>query len=54
MAYFTIDAGPNVHVLCTAADASAVQARLEALPTVESVLVSRPGPAPYALDDHLF
>jgi len=54
LAYFTIDAGPNVHVLCAGADAPAVQARLEALPTVERVLASRPGPAPYALDDHLF
>jgi diphosphomevalonate decarboxylase len=53
-AYFTIDAGPNVHVLCAAEDAPAVQARLAALPSVADVLVSRPGPAPYAVTDHLF
>jgi diphosphomevalonate decarboxylase len=53
-AYFTIDAGPNVHVLCPAADAPAVQARLTALPSVSEVLVSRPGPAPYQLTAHLF
>jgi diphosphomevalonate decarboxylase len=53
-AYFTIDAGPNVHVLCTAQDAPAIEARLAALPTVVNVLVSRPGPAPYRVSDHLF
>jgi diphosphomevalonate decarboxylase len=53
-AYFTIDAGPNVHVLCAAADAALAQARLSALPGVESVIVSRPGPAPITLSDHLF
>lgn len=53
-AYFTIDAGPNVHVLCAAADASAVQQRLAALPSVVDTIVSRPGPAPYAVSDHLY
>jgi diphosphomevalonate decarboxylase len=53
-AYFTIDAGPNVHVLCAAEDAPTVQAHLAALPSVVDVLVSRPGPAPYAVTDHLF
>jgi diphosphomevalonate decarboxylase len=52
--YFTIDAGPNVHVLCEAPNAPLLQARLRALPFVESVLVSHPGPAPFALPEHLF
>jgi diphosphomevalonate decarboxylase len=53
-AYFTIDAGPNVHVICAAHDAPTLQARLTALPSVSTVLVSHPGPAPFALPDHLF
>lgn len=53
-AYFTIDAGPNVHVICAAHDAPMVEARLAALPFVNEVLASRPGPAPFALTDHLF
>lgn len=53
-AYFTIDAGPNVHVLCAARDAPAVQAHLAALASVQDVLVSRPGPGPLCTDDHLF
>jgi diphosphomevalonate decarboxylase len=52
--YFTIDAGPNVHVLCLAEDAPTLQTRLSALPSVVDVLVSRPGPAPFAVTDHLF
>lgn len=53
-AYFTIDAGPNVHVLCASQDAPVVQARLSALPYVVDTIVSRPGPAPFVLPDHLF
>ena len=53
-AYFTIDAGPNVHVLCHAADAALVESKLSDLPSVQRVIVSRPGPAPYSLADHLF
>jgi diphosphomevalonate decarboxylase len=53
-AYFTIDAGPNVHVLCASQDAPVVQARLSALSSVVDILFSRPGPAPFALPDHLF
>jgi diphosphomevalonate decarboxylase len=53
-AYFTIDAGPNVHVICEAQDAPTVQAHLARLPAVQNVLVSRPGPAPFALSNHLF
>jgi diphosphomevalonate decarboxylase len=52
--YFTIDAGPNVHVLCAADDVPTVRMRLSALPAVLDVLVSRPGPAPVAVPDHLF
>jgi diphosphomevalonate decarboxylase len=52
--YFTIDAGPNVHVICAAHDAAVVQSRLAALPAVEEILVTHPGPAPYTVADHLF
>jgi diphosphomevalonate decarboxylase len=53
-AYFTIDAGPNVHVICEAADAAVIESRLNALSSVQRVIVSRPGPAPILLADHLF
>lgn len=42
-AYFTIDAGPNVHVICAAADRLEVQRRLDALLEVQATLVNGPG-----------
>ena len=52
--YFTIDAGPNVHLICEAETAPAVERRLRALPAVRRVLTSHPGPAPRLLDAHQF
>jgi diphosphomevalonate decarboxylase len=34
-AYFTIDAGPNVHVICAAADRAVVERRLQEVPGVQ-------------------
>jgi len=51
--YFTIDAGPNVHLICEAETAAVVETRLTSLPSVERVIVSRPGPGPQLLDEHL-
>jgi diphosphomevalonate decarboxylase len=49
--YFTIDAGPNVHLLCEANNAVEVRTRAQALPGVLDVLVSSPGgPAQLAVD----
>ncbi len=43
-AYFTIDAGPHVKVLCAASDAEAVVAALAATPGVMRTLLLAPGP----------
>nr|UXE44255.1 hypothetical protein Hi04_10k_c1556_00011 [uncultured bacterium] len=43
-AFFTIDAGPHVKVLCAAADAEAVAAALAETPGVLRTLVAAPGP----------
>lgn len=51
--YFTLDAGPNVHVLCEAEHAAAVLARIEGLLPGRKVLVNRPGPAARVHDGHL-
>jgi diphosphomevalonate decarboxylase len=53
-AYFTLDAGPNVHCLCEAADAAEVEAKLRNLSGVRDVLVSRPGDGARLVDYHLF
>lgn len=40
---FTLDAGPNVHVLCAQAASAEVKDRLEHIPGVSRVLVATPG-----------
>lgn len=42
--YFTIDAGPNVHLICEAIDAPAVERELRTVPDVLDVIVAAPGP----------
>jgi len=42
-ACFTIDAGPNVHVLCPASERGAVKRKLESLAGVKSILECTPG-----------
>jgi diphosphomevalonate decarboxylase len=42
---YTIDAGPNVHVLCLSAVAGEVERRLRSLEGVHDVLTARPGGA---------
>lgn len=43
-AYFTIDAGPNVKVLCQPKDEQFVQEALMNIPTVQDVYLCHPGP----------
>ena len=51
--YFTIDAGPNVHLICEADTAAEVERRLRGLAAVRRVLNSGPGAGPQLLDKHL-
>ncbi len=53
-AYFTLDAGPNVHVLTTVEDAPRVAASLCAIPGMQRTLVCAPGGPPVLGDVHLF
>lgn len=41
--YFTIDAGPNVHLICEATQADDIKARAAQLPGVQQVITSGPG-----------
>jgi diphosphomevalonate decarboxylase len=52
--YFTIDAGPNVHLICEAAHAPTVERQARALPGVLEILVSGPGGPARLVDTHLF
>ena len=51
--YFTMDAGPNVHCLCPAAQAGKVEEQLRAL-SVTEVIVSGPGQGVRLVDHYLF
>ncbi len=42
--YFTFDAGPNVHLICQAADQAEVERRLNGIAGVLEVMASGPGP----------
>lgn len=52
--YFTIDAGPNVHLICEADQVAAVQHRLNTLTCIDEIIVSKPGPGVQELAEHLF
>ena len=52
--FFTLDAGPNVHCLCEAAQAEEVEGRLRRLPGVLDVLASGPGEGVRLVDYDLF
>lgn len=51
--YFTVDAGPNVHVICRPEEEPAVAERLGALGPVERVIRDRVGPGPRLDPGHL-
>ena len=52
--YCTIDAGPNVHLICLEQDEEAVATALEKLDHVRLVIRDRVGGAPTLEDEHLF
>lgn len=51
--YFTIDAGPNVHLICEPVFEVEILKRLQKLGSVRSVISSGPGDGPQLLDKHL-
>ncbi|MEE2828300.1 MAG: diphosphomevalonate decarboxylase [Myxococcota bacterium] len=51
--YFTLDAGPNLHVLCEGKHAPRVEAWLTEMAPRAELLHNRPGPGTQLLDEHL-
>lgn len=49
--YFTIDAGPNVHVICAQRDAAEIDRRLQALAEVQFTIVNGPGQGARIVDE---
>lgn len=52
--YFTIDAGPNVHVLCQGQDEGIVRREIQKIHGIEDVIVNRPDYGTRVIPDHLF
>lgn len=52
--YFTIDAGPNVHLICEEKDEQRVLKRLKELSGIEQVIVNKSAPGARLVDTHLF
>lgn len=52
--YFTLDAGPNVHLICEARIADIIVARAREIPEVLQVIVNAPGGAARVIGEHLF
>jgi len=52
--YFTLDAGPTVHLICEAECQEAVLQHLEEIGEVEEVLISGPGEGAHLSEAHLF
>jgi len=53
-AYYTLDAGPNVHIIVEAKDALEVEKRVRELGEVQQILVSGPGDGARTSKEHLF
>ncbi len=53
-AYFSIDAGANVHVICEKKDAKKVEKRLKTISYVKSTTYNEPSEGTHEIDTHLF
>lgn len=52
--YFSLDAGPNVHLICEGKDADQVERLARDVPGVQQVITNAPGGAARIVDEHLF
>jgi len=54
LGYFTIDAGPNLHIICQKKDAKKLQSKLQNLPSTLFTIVNTPCQGAKISDKHLF
>ncbi len=52
--YFTMDAGPQVKIMCLEKDVGEITKRLKDIEGIEDVVLCKPGEAARLVDDHLF
>jgi len=53
-AFFTVDAGPHVHVICQGKDVSSVKTELEKLSEIKTIIDCAIGEGTKLVEDHLF
>lgn len=53
-AYFTIDAGPNVHVMCEEKERDIILGKIQQISGVERIIVNCPAIGAHLVDAHLF
>lgn len=53
-AYYTLNTGQDIHVICRTKDAEAVKERMLQLECVEDVIINKPGQGARLTEDHLF
>jgi diphosphomevalonate decarboxylase len=53
-AFFTVDAGPHVHVVCQAKDVEPVKAALGELSGIKTIIECGIGEGTKVVEDHLF
>lgn len=54
LAYFTMDAGPNVHVICLEKDAGKINRTLKRIPEVQFTITNKPSIGTRLINKHLF
>ena len=52
--YFTIDAGPNVHLICEGKNKERVTECLTSIQGIQSVIVNEPAKGAHTIETHLF
>ena len=52
--YFTIDAGPNVHLICEAKDEQKVIEKVKQLGIAKEIVVNMPADGTKIIEEHLF
>ncbi len=52
--YFTIDAGPNVHLICEAKNQDIIVEKVTSLSSVEQIIINKPVRGAHVIEDHLF
>ncbi len=52
--YFTMDAGPQVKIMCMERNVEKITKRVKEIPGVEDVIICRPGEDARLVDEHLF